>query len=111
MLRKKPNCKREITKQTKNESEFLRIIVIINLIMKLFRLLDEIMERKTTIFWQVLNLMEAMAEESDTENQRFQDKMLKAKELSQDFDELISKTWPKLMHREVILHEQLEVIL
>ncbi|XP_033211386.1 dynein regulatory complex subunit 3-like isoform X1 [Belonocnema kinseyi] len=70
-------------------------------------LMDKVMERKTEIFSQVSSLMEAI-EDSDAPD--LQEKILQAKNLSEEFEDLISKTWTKLMHKEITLHEQLEDI-
>lgn len=69
--------------------------------------MDKVMERKTEIFSQVLSLMAAI---EDSEAPDLQEKLLQAKDLSEEFDDLISKTWTKLMQREITLHEQLEAI-
>ncbi|XP_048515263.1 dynein regulatory complex subunit 3-like isoform X2 [Athalia rosae] len=69
-------------------------------------MMDEIMDRKAEILADVKELMQSITEELETEV--LNEKLEKARKLSEDFSELVARTWTKLMHKEVILHEQME---
>lgn len=65
------------------------------------------MERKAEILGDVKELMQSMTEELEAEV--LDEKLEKARQLSEEFSDLVARTWTKLMHKEVILHEQMEV--
>lgn len=68
--------------------------------------MDEVLEKKTKIFANIKNVMEALIEkqEEDVENTA-----AKARELFNEFNDLLSKTRNRLISTEVILHDQMEV--
>ena len=67
------------------------------------------LKRKAEILLQVSSLLESVVEEQ--EMQELEEKMSKAKVLSEELSNIMTKTWTELMEREVILHDQLEVII
>ncbi|XP_015523196.2 dynein regulatory complex subunit 3 [Neodiprion pinetum] len=71
-------------------------------------MMDEIMDRKAEILADVKALMQSMTEELETEV--LEEKLDKARQLSEEFSDLVARTWTKLMHKEVILHDQMEDI-
>ncbi|XP_012521335.1 dynein regulatory complex subunit 3 isoform X1 [Monomorium pharaonis] len=71
------------------------------------RIVDEVLEKKVKIFTDIKNVMEALIEkqEEDAENTA-----AKARELFNEFNDLLSKAQNRLISIEVILHDQMEDI-
>lgn len=65
------------------------------------------MERKGEILSDVKELIQSITEEFEAEV--LDEKLEKARRLSEEFSDLVARTWTRLMHKEVILHEQMEV--
>ncbi|XP_043269844.1 dynein regulatory complex subunit 3-like isoform X2 [Venturia canescens] len=77
-------------------------------------MMDEIIAHKINIFEELGNLLlnkprkdRPVTKEVKDEDD-IQEKVIEAQRLSDDFNDLLSKTWTRLMYREVILHEQME---
>lgn len=66
------------------------------------------MENKSKTFFQVTNLIKSLSGENSEELKK---NISKVKVISEEFDDLLHKTWKRLMNREIILHEQLEAII
>lgn len=68
--------------------------------------MDELLEEKTKIFANIKNVMKALVEKQEEEAE---DAAVKAKELFNEFNDLLSKAQNQLMSKEIILHDQIEV--
>lgn len=68
--------------------------------------MNEILEKRTEIFAKIKNVMEALVEKQEEEAENT---AAKARELFNEFNDLLSKTRNQLMSKEIILHDQIEV--
>ncbi|XP_012283171.1 dynein regulatory complex subunit 3 [Orussus abietinus] len=72
------------------------------------QIVDDVLEKKAEIISGIKELIESMTEELDPDI--LYEKVESAQHHSEQFNDLLSKTWAKLMHQEVVLHEQMEDI-
>ncbi|KAL6256144.1 hypothetical protein P5V15_012264 [Pogonomyrmex californicus] len=72
------------------------------------RIIDEVFERRTKIFVNIKNMMEALKLEKQEEET--EDIVAKARELFNEFNDLLSKAQNELMYKEVTLHNQMDDI-
>jgi len=70
------------------------------------RIIDELLEKRTKIFANIKNVMEALVEKQEEEAESA---AVKAKELFNEFNDLLSTARNQLMSKEIILHDQIEV--
>lgn len=70
------------------------------------RIVDEVLEKKTKIFANIKNVMEVLVEKQEEEAENA---VAKARELFDEFNDLLSKARNQLMSKEIILHDQMEV--
>lgn len=68
--------------------------------------MDEVLEKRTKIFANIKNVMEALVEKQEEEAENA---VAKARELFDEFSDLLSKARNQLMSKEIILHDQMEV--
>jgi len=68
---------------------------------------DEVLEKKTKIFANIKNVMEVLIDEKQEEEA--ENAVTRAKELFDEFNDLLSKARNQLMSKEIILHDQMEV--
>lgn len=73
--------------------------------------MDEVLERKSEIFGNIKSVMEALTGEKEEQKEAAATDEIaaKARELFDDFNNLLSKARNILMSKEVILHDQIEV--
>ncbi|CAL1687377.1 unnamed protein product [Lasius platythorax] len=74
------------------------------------KIVDEVLERKTEIFANINNVMKVLIEEREGEADATDDIAAKARELFNEFNDLLFKARNQLMSKEVILHDQMEDI-
>ncbi|XP_012223445.2 dynein regulatory complex subunit 3-like [Linepithema humile] len=75
--------------------------------------LDEVLERKIEIFGNIKNVMEALTQEKEEEQKEAavtDEVTAKARELFDDFNNLLSRARNLLISKEIILHDQIEDI-
>ncbi|KMQ90308.1 leucine-rich repeat-containing protein 48-like protein [Lasius niger] len=72
------------------------------------KIVDEVLERKTEIFANINNVMKVLIEEREGEADATDDIAAKARELFNEFNDLLFKARNQLMSKEVILHDQME---
>lgn len=70
------------------------------------RILDEVLEKRTKIFVNIKDAMEALLEKQEEE---VESTAAKARELFNEFNDLLSKARNQLISKEIILHDQMEV--
>lgn len=68
--------------------------------------MDEVLEKRTKIFANIKNVMEALVgqQEEEAENAA-----TKVKELFNEFNDLLSKARNQLISKEIIFHDQIKV--
>ncbi|XP_011052181.1 PREDICTED: leucine-rich repeat-containing protein 48-like isoform X1 [Acromyrmex echinatior] len=71
------------------------------------RIVNEVLEKRTMIFTNIKNEMEALIEKQE---QEIESTIAKTKELFNEFNDLLSKIQNQLMSKEIILHDQMEDI-
>ncbi|XP_024885360.1 dynein regulatory complex subunit 3-like [Temnothorax curvispinosus] len=71
------------------------------------RIVDDVLEKRTKIFANIKNVIEALVEKQEEEAENA---AAKARELFNEFDDLLSKARNQLMSKEMILHDQMEDI-
>ncbi|XP_018349776.1 PREDICTED: dynein regulatory complex subunit 3-like [Trachymyrmex septentrionalis] len=71
------------------------------------RIVNEVLEKRTTIFANIKYEMETLVEKQE---QEVESTIAKARELFHEFNDLLSKTQNQLISKEIILHDQMEDI-
>ncbi|XP_011699185.1 PREDICTED: leucine-rich repeat-containing protein 48-like isoform X2 [Wasmannia auropunctata] len=71
------------------------------------RIVDEVLEKRAKIFANIKEVMEALVEKHEEETESV---AAKARELFNEFNDLLSKARNQLMSKEIILHDQMEDI-
>jgi len=69
------------------------------------RIVDRILEKRTKIFVNIKDAMKALIEKG----QEDEAESTKARELFNEFNDLLSKARNQLISKEIILHDQMEV--
>ncbi|KYN34092.1 Leucine-rich repeat-containing protein 48 [Trachymyrmex septentrionalis] len=69
------------------------------------RIVNEVLEKRTTIFANIKYEMETLVEKQE---QEVESTIAKARELFHEFNDLLSKTQNQLISKEIILHDQME---
>ncbi|XP_018405837.1 PREDICTED: dynein regulatory complex subunit 3-like [Cyphomyrmex costatus] len=69
------------------------------------RIINEILEKKTRIFANIKDEMETLVEKPE---QEVESTIANARELFNEFNDLLSKTQNQLLSKEIILHDQME---
>lgn len=64
------------------------------------------LEKKTKIFANIKNVMEVLVEKHEEEAENA---AVKARELFNEFNDVLSKARNQLLSKEIILHDQIEV--
>lgn len=77
-------------------------IVILN-----HRIVNEVLQKKSEIFMNVQQLLKKLV--GDVDNVTLEDVTQKAQRLVEEFTDVITDTWTKLMSTEIDLHEQMQV--
>lgn len=72
----------------------------------ILRIVDEVLEKRAKIFANIKEVMEALVEKHEEETESV---AAKARELFNEFNDLLSKARNQLMSKEIILHDQMEV--
>jgi len=67
---------------------------------------DRILEKRTKIFMNIKDAMEALIEKQEDEAEST---ATKTKELFNEFNDLLSEARNQLISKEIILHDQMEV--
>lgn len=68
--------------------------------------MNEVLEKRTRIFANIKDEMETLVEKQE---QEVESTIAKARELFNEFNDLLSKTQNQLISKEIILHDQMEV--
>ncbi|XP_018300032.1 dynein regulatory complex subunit 3 [Mycetomoellerius zeteki] len=71
------------------------------------RIVNEVLEKRTRIFANIKDEMETLVEKQE---QEVESTIAKARELFNEFNDLLSKTQNQLISKEIILHDQMEDI-